>query len=331
MPDDIVKSETTEVTDLGITQTETQETTETETKTETQAEAKGDIIDYIKDTQKQQAETEIKTEPDTSETDDGIEGGDGGVLAELADTGIPREFSDAAEAVGMTAEEIVKLGNRHTDEQLVELIPSLKDAAARLKEPKEGDTKENTKETPSDETTKTEQEKIEQEVAERIEKQLAEKYGTSLEEIKQLKSERESEKAYRNFDFAMEKIDGLSKEFPALGKMEELPKFESGALKGQFIPTHPAVKARMEVVDYADAFIGRGQSIEDAMDNAIATYKGKHLTKELERNLIKDLKDHEGNLSGPRTSKVTRKTYASSREEMEDEIRQLQRAAGVDV
>jgi len=323
MPDENIQPETTDLgTDQSEVKTEAQETA----KPETQAEVKDDIIDFIKDTQKKQVES------DTSETDGGDDDDDSGVLPELADTGIPREFSDAAEAAGMTPEEIVKLGNRNTDEQLMELIPSLVDAVARLRESDKGDdTKEDTKEETQDETTKTKQEKIEQEVAERIEKQLAEKYGTSLEEIKQLKADRESEKAYWNFDFAMNKIDEISKEFPILGKMKELPKFESGALKGQFIPTHPAVKARMEVVGYADAFIGKGQTIEDAMDNAIATYKGKHFTKELERNLIKDLKNHEGNLSGPRTSKVTRKTYASTREEMEDEIRQLQRAAGVDV
>lgn len=329
MPGENTQSETT---DLGTTQSETQSEAKTETqeatKPETQAEAKDDIIDFIKDTQKKQVESETEPESGTETDSTGSD-----VLPELADTGIPREFSDAAEAAGMTPEEIVKLGNRNTDEQLMELIPSLVDAVARLREPdKDDETKEkDTKKETQDEKTKTEQEKIEQEVAERIEKQLAEKYGTSLEEIKQLKADRESEKAYRNFDFAMKKIDELSKEFPVLGKIEELPKFESGALKGQVIPTHPAVKARMELVGYADAFIGRGQTIEDAMDNAIATYKGKHLTKELERSLIKDLKNHESNLSGPRTSKVTRKTYASSREEMEDEIRQLQRAAGVDV
>ena len=327
MPDENIQSETTDLgTDLGTDKAEAK--TET-TKTETQTESKDDIIDYIKDTQKKQVKSDT---PDAEEGDTG-DGEDSGVLSELADTGIPREFSDAAEAAGMTPEEIVKIGNKNTDEQLMELIPSLKDAVARLRESedKESEAKEKPKEESQTETTGTEQEKIEQKVAERIEKQLAEKYGVSLEEIKQLKAERENEKAYRNFDFAMNKIDELSKEFPVLGKMKELPKFESGALKGQIIPTHPAVKARMEVVGYADAFIGKGQSIEDAMDNAVATYKGKHLTKELERNLIKGLKKHESNLSGPRTSKVTRKTYASSREEMEDEIRQLQRAAGVDV
>ena len=326
MSDENIQQETTETTDLGTTQPDAKTETQEITKPETQAEAKDDIIDFIKDIQKKQVES------DTSDTKTDVSGGNSDVLSELADTGIPREFSDAAEAAGMTPEEIVKIANRNTDEQLMELIPSLEDAVARLKESDKDDgAKEDTKKETQDEKTKTEQEKIEQEVAERIEKQLAEKYGTSLEEIKQLKADRESEKAYRNFDFAMKKIDGLSKEFPILGKMEELPKFESGALKGQIIPTHPAVKARMELVSYADAFIGRGQTIEDAMDNAIATYKGKHLTKELERNLIKDLKNHETNLSGPRTSKVTRKTYANTREEIEDEIRQMQRAAGVDV
>lgn len=325
MPDENTQSK---ITDLGTTQPEAKTETQETTKPETQTESKDDIIGFIKETQKKQ--TESNTSESNTKTDSS--GGDGGVLPELVDTDIPREFSDAAEAAGMTPEEIVKIANRNTDEQLMELIPSLEDAVARLRKPnKSDDTKEDTKKETQDEKTKTEQEKIEQEVAERIEKQLAEKYGTSLGEIKQLKADREKEKAYRNFDFAMKKIDEISKEFPVLGKIEEFPKFESGALKGQIIPTHPAVKARMELVSYADAFIGMGQSIEDAMDNAIATYKGKYLTKELERNLIKDLKNHESNLSGPRTSKVTRKTYANTREEIEDEIRQMQRAAGVDV
>ena len=90
------------------------------------------------------------------------------------------------------------------------------------------------------------------------------------------------------------------------------------------------MKARLEVSKYADGFMGAGQSIDEAMENAMATYRGKHLTKEIERNLIKDLKRHEQKLSGSRTGKEVKKKHTDSREEMIDEIRQLQRQAGVD-
>ena len=131
-------------------------------------------------------------------------------------------------------------------------------------------------------------------------------------------------------DKASKFLDDAAKEFPVFGKTDELPRFPSGRLAGQLIPTSPEMKARMEVLRYADSFIGSGADVDDAMAKALATYKGLHLEKESHRKVIRDLKNHEVKLSGARTGKETKRKYVDSRDEIIDEIRQMQRAAGIE-
>jgi hypothetical protein len=307
-------------------QTESKEVQESKVEVQepkTEVERKEDTVQFIKEFQKNQDTSEQEVDSGEVVVGDSDEV-ESEVLEGLEDTDIPDEFSEAAEAAGLSMEEIIKIANKNTDEQLMELVPILQDA---IKEPEEIDEEKEIK----GEQKQTETSELEKEVVERIEKQLAEKFKVSLDEIEKYKNERITEQKTRDFDFAMDKIDKVAKKFPVFGKMSELPRFESGALKGQLIPTHPAVKARIELAGYADAFIGMGQSVADAMDNAIATYAGKHLTKEIERNYVKTLKKNESNLSGPRSGKVTRKTFSDAREETLDYIRQQQRARGVDV
>jgi len=130
-------------------------------------------------------------------------------------------------------------------------------------------------------------------------------------------------------DRASKILDDAAKDFPVFGKTDELPCFPSGRLKGQLIPTSPEMKARMEVLRYADAFMATGADIDDAMANALATYKGLHLEQESQRKAIRDLKSHETKLSGARVGRETKKKYADSRSEIIDDIKQMQAAAGV--
>ena len=276
-----------------------------------------DTLRFIKDTQKANAGDDVDND-DVVDDDTGID-------PELAGTDIPDEFSEAAEAYGMTAEQIQEFANTRNNEELLELVPVFKDMGNGSVDDKVVDDKvvdDKDKLGVDDETVKN--------IMEKITKDLSEKFGVSLEEIQEFKKSQQNQASQLQYNRACEKFDEAAKEFPVFGKTDELPKFTTGKLAGRPVPTSPAMKARLEVSKYADGFIGMGQSIDEAMENGLATYRGKHLTKEIERNLIKDLKRHEQKLSGSRTGKEVKRKFTDSREEMIDEIRQLQRAAGVD-
>jgi len=291
-------------------------------KKQSDADFMTDTVDFIKDTQKA-----ILGENDT-DTDDGndTQDGDGsGVLSDLAGTDIPDVFSEAAEAMGMTPAEIIAFADKHTDEQLIEMIPSLQ---ASLKEPEPEPEPE--PENNSDKDNKDIDPELVKSITEKISKQLEEKFSTTLEEINKFKAHQEEQSSKQAVETASKIFDEASKEFPVFGKTDELPRFPSGRLAGQLIPTSPAMKARLEVLRYADAFMLHGADIDNAMANALATYKGLHLEKELERKQVRDLKSHETKLSGARTGRETKKKYADARDEIIDDIRQMQRAAGIE-
>ena len=280
-----------------------------------------DTVDLIKNTQK--AILGKDDDPDTDDND---------INTELRGTDIPDAFSDAAEAAGMSPSDIIAFADKHTDEQLIEMIPSLKEALEDKDKDKD-DNKDSTKQddkTNKDDDNKDIDPKLIETITEKISKQLEEKFGTTLEQINKFKASQEEQSNKQSVDRASKLFDEASKEFPVFGKTDELPKFPSGRLQGQLIPTSPEMKARLEVLRYADAFMGKGANIDDAMANALATYKGLHLEKELERKQVRDLKNHETKLSGARVGRETKKKHVDTRSEIIDEIRQMQRAAGVD-
>jgi hypothetical protein len=278
-----------------------------------------DTLRFIKDTQKANAGDDV-------DNDDVVDDSDN-IDPELAGTDIPDEFSEAAEAYGMTPEQIQEFANTRTNAELLELVPVFKDMGNGLVDDKVVDDKVVDDKDKGNNVIDPEVEKA---LVEKITKDLSEKFGVSLEEIQEFKKSQQNQASQLQYNRACEKFDEAAKEFPIFGKTDELPKFTTGRLAGRPVPTSPAMKARLEVSKYADGFIGMGQSIDEAMENGLATYRGKHLTKDIERNLIKDLKRHEQKLSGSRTGKEVKRKFTDSREEMIDEIRQLQRAAGVD-
>ena len=281
-----------------------------------------DTLKYIKDTQKVNAGDDV-------DNDDVVDDS-GDIDPELAGTDIPDEFSIAAEAYGMTPEQIQEFANTRNDAELLELVPVFKDIGKEVVDDKAVDDKAADNKDDDDKDKLDVDDETVKNIMEKITKDLTEKFGVSLEEIQEFKKSQENQASQLMNNRACEKFDEVAKEFPVFGKTDELPKFTTGKLAGRPIPNSPAMKARLEVSKNADGFMGMGQSIDEAMENALATYRGKHLTKEIERNLIKDLKRHEHKLSGSRTGKEVKKKHTDSREEMIDEIRQLQRAAGVD-
>ena len=282
-----------------------------------------DTIEQIKETQKT-----ILDDNDSDDTEDETKD-DNSVVTELAGKDIPDAFSVAAEASGMSPTDIVAFADKHTDEQLIEMIPSLEAALEESDDKGDGDKADKQDDKPDkDEDDKTVNAELEAKIADRISKQLEEKFGTSLKEIETFKAHQEEQSNKQAVETASKILDDAAKEFPVFGKTEELPRFPSGRLKGQLILTSPEMKARLEVLRYADAFTGKGADIDNAMANALATYKGLHLEKESQRKAIRDLKNHETNLSGARVGKETKTKFADTRDEIIDEIKQLQRDAG---
>jgi len=280
----------------------------------------------------------IKSGDKDTESDDDVE-------ATLSGADIPDEFSNAAESLGWSGDEIIKFaskgnsGKPYTDEELVEMIPDL---LAQLEEDEEGDLKDDGQDKVSkpDGAGKTKDEdgkgksklaEIPDELREQLKKEIIDELGLGdvKDEIKSLRDERQTREEAMVLIRANELFDNASKEFEIFGKTDELPKYPAGKNKGQLIPSSPAFKARSEVFGDALAFMSHYKmNVDEAMAKAISTYAGKNLKDSVKRSVIKDLKSHEKNLSGSRTSKEMRKNYSSKREEDIDFIRGLQEASG---
>ncbi|MBW1728954.1 MAG: hypothetical protein JRJ62_15605, partial [Deltaproteobacteria bacterium] len=299
MPDENTQNDTGQIDDTQVDDNQTVDDKVDITK-QSDGDFMADTIDQIKDTQK------IILDDDDSNVsiDDNDGTQDSAVIAELAGHDIPDVFSDAAEAAGMSPSDIVAFADKHTDEQLIEMIPTL-EAALKESDDKQDDNKDTKQDdkTDKDDTNKDIDPELVKSISEKISKQLEEKFGTTLKEIDKFKAHQEEQLAQQTANQASKLLDKASKEFPVFGKTDELPRFPSGRLAGQLIPTSPAMKARLEVLGYADAFMSKGANIDDAMANALATYKGLHLEVESQRKAIRDLKNHEINLSGARTGK----------------------------
>jgi len=312
-------------TQTDTDQTDSGQTTETAVDATKQSDTDfmSETVEAIKETQKTILDKDSKV--DTEGTQDNE------VVTRLVGQDIPDDFSNAAEASGMSKEDIIAMADKHTDEELIEMIPALKDVLKELEKSK-GEDKDEEKDGKQDDKIdeNIDNKDIDVEaITERISKELEEKFGKTLEEIDKFKGNQKEQADKQLAAKVSEIFDETSKEFPVFGKTDELPKFPSGRLAGQFIETSPAMKARLEVLRYANSFMSGGTNIDNAMTNALATYKGLHLEKELERKQVWDLKAHETKLSGARVGMETKKKYADTREAIIDDIKQMQRAAGI--
>lgn len=278
-----------------------------------------EIIDGIQE--RLDSEEKADTPEKEVETDSESEAKD--EKPDLDGTDIPDAFTEAAEADGWSVEDIQTVAKDATNEELLELIQYLKATS-------DGEVKDKPEEKPeAKEADFSDDEK--QKLKEIILNEVKQELQTDFEAIKKVKEEQERQRDIANFKIVCDKFDEASKDFKVFGKTKDIPTFPAGRLKGQPIPNNPQQRAREEVFQFVPAFIQMGQSMAEAMDNALSLYKGKHLGKEMHRKAIKDLKEHEQQLSGSRTGKDTRKTFDSSREEMIDFIKQTKRAAGQDV
>jgi hypothetical protein len=206
---------------------------------------------------------------------------------EVAEVVIPDDFTKAALDSGWSSEDIKDFAKDYSEDELKEMIPTLI-----------GEDSEESEETLDTLEAETEETKDEDSQDDEQVKKLLERIE-ALEKA-QGKSQEETEKQeFINLVYkASQTFDEMSKEFEVFGKTEELPMFPDGRL----VLTSPQMKARSEVFDLAHTLKGTGMDFDTAMSVSLNAFKGKNLTKDVKRNLIKDLKTKEKRLSGKRTS-----------------------------
>jgi len=201
---------------------------------------------------------------------------------------VPDDFTKAALIQGWSSEDVNEFAKDYTEAELKEMIPALlgedTDESDETSDTLEEEETEATKDEDSQEDEKTKK------LLERIEA-LEKAQGKSHEEDKKQEFVGFIRTASQTFDEA-------SKEFEVFGQTKDLPKFPDGRL----IHTSPQMKARDEVFDLACQLHGTGMDFDNALSVSLNAYKGKNLTKDVKRNLIKDLKGKEKRLSGKRTS-----------------------------
>lgn len=239
---------------------------------------------------------------------------------------IPEEFLKAAESLGLTDEEIIEFADELTDEELIDSIPTLL-GEVEEEEPKEVSAKQEGEPSPP---LKTE---LEPDNLEAVKEAIRNEFRAELDDLKSKLAEvSETTEAKETADlvnYVNDAFDEASEKYEIFGKTENLLRYPAGPNKGQVVPTSPEMKARSEVFDKATAFINAGIGKKEAMEDALAWYKGKYLERDVHRNVIKDLKAQEQKLSAKRSAKETTKQYEDEDERRADVVRELARRANV--
>ena len=236
----------------------------------------------------------------------------------------PDAFTNACLKQGWSEEEIKEFASDLDDAALLSLIPEMldKDEKQKESEPGKDQAKQEVKAKATDDTAKKEPTNEELTL---VKKELAE----IKKQIGEASKDRDAKDEEVMIQTVNQVFDEANKNFEIFGKTDELLKYPAGPKKGQLVPTSPAMVARSEVWDKAVPFIEKGIPVKDAMDIALTWYKGAHLEKDVQRNMIKDLKKHEKKLSAKRSGKETVKTYESEEERRADVVREAARKVGI--
>jgi len=232
---------------------------------------------------------------------------------------ISEEFITAASKLGWTDEDITAFAADYSDEELNEMIPFLS-----VEEPQQekAPVKEDEKLLQEDKPNKKESEELKamrQELAD-----LRKEFGA----VKEDKAVKERLDLGRRVD---DIFDRAGEKFKVFGLTEELPRFPAGPRKGEAIPTSSAFKARSDVYGVAAKFMAGGDSVEDAMAQALDWFKGKNLEVDVKRNLIKELKRNEKKLSAKRMGKEAVKVYEDEDDRKAAVVREAARKRGIEL
>lgn len=286
-----------------------------------QEEVKEEIQEEVKEETKEEVQ-EVSDEEAKKSTIDKIKGfvdkfraGESGVENKEEGELIPDNFTTEATNAGWSEEDIKEFSTSYSNEELLEMIPMLKgEASVETEQTSDKTEKSETKETKGEDSQEDEKT---QKLLDRIDA-LEKAQGKVSEQTEQQKLSELDKRASHLFDEA-------SKELEVFGKTKDLPTFPAGPNKGQLVPTSPAMKARIEVWGLAyDLHKKAGMDFDKAMSVSLNAYKGENLAKDVQRNVIKDLKSREKKLSGKRTTQESTAVVSSG----PDVIREVARRAG---
>lgn len=109
----------------------------------------------------------------------------------------------------------------------------------------------------------------------------------------------------QNYTWAQSELDKLAEQFPKLGNSKKLS-YDPDGLPNMKDKGH---QVRADIFNRADALYRTGvcNTFQEAFDDAIGWYKGKHGEKEVTRKVVKDLNSRKKKISGRPTSKKTKK------------------------
>jgi uncharacterized protein YeeX (DUF496 family) len=244
---------------------------------------------------------------------------------------IPDEFSDLAlklmaqGKVFASADEIETFATDYSDEQLLEMIPhlkeQLKEEAAAAKKPPAKPAAKVEKPTAPDLTG------VDDAKLKAIREEIRKEFREELDSLKQSLSTVQEDTAVKELihyeNMANDFFDRMDSE--QIGKTAELPKYPSG----QYVQTDPRFKARSQIYDMAMLLRGNGQSFDKALMNAAAWFRGLNLEAETERKVIKKVRDNQKRLSPERYNVVTQPVYESEEDRRAAVVREAAEAAGL--
>lgn len=296
---------------------EQQQTSETQTETKTEPEKRAGLMKFIGNI--------IRRKPDDGKGQNAD--ADAGTGTEVGEA-VPVEFSDAATKVGMSPQQIEDFSSDYTNEELLKQVPLLlaqhsenSDKSEQLSQKESGVVQEQ-----QQEAAATEKKVEESETEKDVEIKLLRERLDKVEASQQKSSKRSQEDALVSMaSRATKRMDELSKKFEVFGTYDKLPRWPHN---NQIIPNSPAAIARNKVWGLAyDLTTKAGIPFDNALNISVNAYKGENLAKDVERNLVRDLKANEKRLTAKHTSHESVKTNMTG----VDIIRSVGKKHGVDI
>ena len=249
---------------------------------------------------------------------------------------IDPNFVEAASNYGWPDAKIIKYAEEHDDSDLVTLTQLM-----QSKQPaKEKDVKQDVKVKESvvdEEISKFLEENEDNEALLAYHKRFGEPLRQEMKKVtsewSDLKKDFDENKEQKEQDYYIDcfsktnnKLDELSKDYPALSTFEEMPRYPDGRL----VADSPAFQQRKTIFTMTMALHKAGFAFNDALDNSISSFIGKSGAKDAERNVIKKIKKQQGKISPKRSERQTVKKYSSEEERKEDIIKTAYRKAGIE-
>lgn len=300
---------------------EQQQTSETQTETQkenqTEPEKKTGVIEAIKNIIRRKADD---GRGENADVDAGAKTGTG------VGTAVPVEFVQAATKAGMSAQQIEDFTSDYTNEELLKQIPLLETQVSENSDKSEQLSQKETGVAQQQQQQQVVTEKAGDETEKDVEIKLLRERLDKVEASQQKSSERSQEDVLVSMaSRATKRMDELSKEFAVFGTYDKLPRWPHN---NQIIPNSPEAIARNEVWGLAyDLTTKAGIHFDKALEISVNAYKGKNLAKDVERNLVRDLKANEKRLSAKHTSHESVKTNMTG----VDIIRSVGKKHGVEI